>query len=233
MPTLAAGTAMAASGPLAPRKEDPGRSLQGTQHCPPGRGQSSWGGAGARPALSGASCSPGELIEASFRLVPARARRPPAQRTHPESSPWRRRKNLSLRGPSAQGMFPTPAPQPKGPPLWSSCLRTTHKPRINITAHSTPPRPPAISGPSTQEISDYAAFTLLSSKHTSTSKHVPYFIFLKHILNLWPKHASRGHQGRIPLSSQDLSPVPVRPLLCLPLINRDPTPSTPEPQSPT
>lgn len=29
---------MAVWGPLAPRKENPGRSLQGTQHCPPGWG---------------------------------------------------------------------------------------------------------------------------------------------------------------------------------------------------
>lgn len=160
--------------------------------------QSSWGGAGARgrglshhrpdtcwalPALrQGLPTRSPRTHRRSTRRAPAPACRPPAQRTRPESSSWKRRKNLSLRGPSAQGMLPTPSTSAKGGLCtpWSGCL-------MNNTQVQDQMHP--ISGPSTQGISGYTAFTPLPSKHISTPKRAPYFVFLKHILNHSPSGA--------------------------------------------
>lgn len=185
-----------------------------------------WGPASAQ---SGASCSP-RTHRRSTSLVPARAHRPPAQRTHPESSYWRRRKNVSLRGPSSQGMFPTPSTSAKGELciLWSGCPTKQH------TSPGSTSRPLPISGPSTQEISGYTAF----SKHISTSKRAPYFVFLKHILNHSPSGAfglstlQEATKELTLLSPMTSAPCPSPPPPLPPLINRAPT-STPEPQFPT
>ena len=188
---------MATWGPLAPRKENPGASRALSTVLQAG-GQSSWGGAGAQgrglshhhpntfwamPALhQGLPTRSPRTHRRSTRRAPAPARRPPAQRTRPESSSWRRRKNLSLRGPSAQGMFPTPSTSAKGDSAHRdpAAPRTTHKSRIKCTPTS---------GPSTQGISGYTAFTLLASKHISRPKRAPYFVFLKHILSHSPSGA--------------------------------------------
>lgn len=181
-----------------------------------------WGPASTQ---SGASCSP-RTHRRSTSLVSARAHSPPAQRTRPESSYWRRRKNVSLRGPSSQGMFPTPQHLSQRGTL-HTVVRLPHE---QHTSPGSTSRPLPISGPSTQEISGYAAFTLPSSKHISTSKRVPYFVFLKHILN----HSPSGAFGlsTLPEATKELTllspmtsaPVPLHPLLCPPSSIEPPPP---------
>ena len=171
----------------------------------------------------------------STSLVPARARRPPAQRTHPEPPSWRGRKNLSSGGPSARaqatGMLPTPQrlSSPSPPPKRLLCTQpkghTAHRgPAAPRTTHKAWPRHEdqdqhhaPLSGPSLQEITDYTtAFRLLPGTE-APSKSVPYFVFIKHILN----HDPSGSFGLTTLPEAanwltflppcDLSPLPPPP----------------------